>query len=213
MCSDVNYTLTKIRRKKQSVNRKKHKDRVTDHRARLWSGWSLQLQYVYLPIYKWLISSNVSQEYLTTQISTQGNNYHYQTWTYNHTVFLIIFIYFFREKKGRVLTFGQIQQAWCFDITVSNINEPFSGGLLHLENYSWLQQAVCFPNIFFKLVKCAPGVSATCTQQCDLEIACPHSGKVRYTVVIWVLSPWILSHFARCFFFKKYIYLFGCFGS
>ena len=62
-----------------------------------------------------------------------------------------------------------------------------------------------FSNIFFKLVKCAPGISATCTQRCDLEIACPHSGKVRYTLVLWVLSLILLIVFF--FFFKVYLFI------
>lgn len=88
--------IDKDQKKKRSVNRKKRKDRVIDQKAPEWSGWSLDLQCVYLPIYKrftylliinifiiniFIISSNVSREYLTTQICTWGNIYRYQTWT------------------------------------------------------------------------------------------------------------------------------------
>ena len=72
--------IDKDQKKKRSVDRKKRKDRVIDHKAPEWSGWSLHLQYVYLPMYKWftylliikifIISSNVSREYLMTQIHT-----------------------------------------------------------------------------------------------------------------------------------------------
>ena len=46
------WHIDKDQKKKRSVNRKKRKDRVIDQKAPEWSGWSLDLQCVYLPLYK-----------------------------------------------------------------------------------------------------------------------------------------------------------------